>query len=129
GAGTRAKSCLVVARAGELPVAVPSPQPGYAADASPPEHAPGGCRVQLDDAPGDPGAPAARATLVGPKERAALDAWTPAREGNGASFAAETSFSPDGKWLAIVHSAVGIGEEGRLVDVIDAQVRAAPACK
>jgi hypothetical protein len=121
--------CLVVARAGELPIAVPAPQPGYAADASPPERAPGGCRVRFDDAPGDPGAPAARATLVGTTARAALDAWKAPREVSGDYFAVETSFSPDGKWLAIVHSAVGIGEEGRLVGVIDAEVRAAPPCK
>jgi hypothetical protein len=67
--------------------------------------------------------------LIGAKERTALDAWKAPRDVDGDYFAVETSFSPDGKWLAIVHSAVGIGEEGRLVDVIDAQVRAAPPCR
>lgn len=97
-------------------------------DASAVDAAPRGCRVIFDDAPGDPAAPPARATLAGPSARQPLDEWRPAREDNGDYFAVETSFSPDGKWLAIVHTAVGLGDGEQSVDVKSIEVRPAPAC-
>lgn len=125
----RESRCRMIDRAGAAAVAAASPPAGYADDASPPDRAPGACRVRFDDVPGDPGAPAARATLVGPAGAQPLDAWRPAREVDGDYFAVETSFSPDGKWLALVHTAVGIGEDERRVEVAGAEVRAAPACR
>ena len=111
------------------PAVAGSQAAGYTPDASPPESAPAGCRVRFDDAPGDPGAPPARATLIGASGEQPLDAWKPPREADGDYFAVETTWSPDGKWLGIVRSGVGIGEEGTAVFVADAEVRPAPACK
>ena len=85
--------------------------------------------MRFDDAPGDPGAPPARATLVDPTHSQLLDEWLPPNSVDGDYFAIETSFSPDGKWLAIVHSSVGIGEGDRLVTVVDVAVRPAPSCR
>jgi hypothetical protein len=98
-------------------------------DASAPDAAPGGCRVLFDDAPGDPAAPPARATLIGPTARLPLDEWRPAREVDGDYFAVETSYSPDGKWLGIVHTSVGLGDGDQLIEVKSIEVRPAPPCK
>ena len=98
-------------------------------DRTAPDRAPGGCRILLEDVPGDPGAPAARASLVGREGTVLLDEWRPAATDDGDYFAIETSFSPDGKWMGVAHVSVGIGDGDRLVRVIDAQVRRAPVCK
>jgi hypothetical protein len=129
GKPSRPGPCLVVPRPGERAVAVPAPPPDYRDDTTPFDRAPGGCHLRFDDAPGDPGAPAARATLVGAAAATPLDAWSPERTVDGDYFAIEASFSPDGKWLALVHVAVGIGEDERRVDVVGAEVRAAPGCR
>jgi hypothetical protein len=90
---------------------------------------PAPCRVFYEDIPGDPGAPPARATLFGPKERQPLDAWAVPREVDGDYFAVEIAFSPDGKWMGVVHTSVGIGDGERLVRVVEVRVVPAPACR
>jgi len=121
--------CKLVAAAGERASDAAADGEGFAADRSPPTSAPGVCRVLFDDAPGDPAAPPARATLVGPAARQPLDEWRPAGTVDGDYFAVETSFSPDGKWLAVYRVAVGLGTDERLVELAGVQVRPAPACR
>ena len=107
----------------------------FAPDTSRPGTGPTACpgtSVQFEDMTGDPGLPptvAARAILVGPGEqRLVLDAWRPPLSVDGDYFAVETSFSPEGKRLAIVHSAVGRGEGEQAVDVISVELRPMPTC-
>ncbi len=128
--GGRPAGCKAVARPGEP--AADSPSEGdvrYLPDRAPFDAAPGGCRVLFDDATGDPGAPAARATLKGPAAATPIDAWKAPPNVDGDYFAVETSFSPDGKWLAVIHTAVGLGADERLVEVKDVEVRPAPPCR
>lgn len=122
--------CVVVERPGQpaAPLDWTSDR-AFLVDDAAVDRGPGECRVAFDDAPGDPGAPAARATLLGPKARLPLDEWKPENTVDGDYFAVETSFSPDGKWLGIVHTAVGIGEGEQRIDVIAAELRPAPVCR
>ena len=122
-------------RLGKCLTAAPGPAPapatwpaGAARDASPVDAAPAGCKVLLDDIPGDPGAPPARATLVGPTGKTPLAEWKPPREVDGDYFALETSFSPDGKTLALARTSVGRGEGDQRVDVVSVELRPAPPC-
>ena len=125
-----AKGCVVV---GE-PAAAAAPldwtsDRGFVRDTSPADAGPNGCRVLFDDAPGDPSAPPARATLQGQAAQLPLDAWRPQSTVDGDYFAIETSFSPDGKWLGVVHTAVGIGEGEQRIEVVSAELRPAPVCR
>lgn len=91
---------------------------------------PAPCRLRYDDVSGDPGAPAARATLVGPDgAEQLLDAWKPPPEVDGDYFAVEIGFSPDGKWMGVVHTSIGVGDGERLVRVESVEIRPAPACR
>jgi hypothetical protein len=122
--------CVVVERAGAAPTpGAWTEDAGFIRDRSAVEFAPGGCRVLLDDVPGDPGAPPARATLLGPGARLAIDEWRPPATVDGDYFAIETSYSPDGRWLAVVRAAVGIGDADRLVELSSVEVRPAPTCR
>lgn len=99
-------------------------------DPTPPDSAPGGCRVWLEDISGDPAVRRpARATLIAPAGRTPLDEWSPAATDDGDYFAIETSFSPDGKWLGVARLAVGIGDGDKVVRVVSAEVRRAPPCR
>ena len=111
---------------------------GAAADARPQESAfqagaegavPAPCRVYYEDISGDPAAPPARASLVGPGGRQLLDEWRVPREVDGDYFAVEIRVSPDGKRIAVLHVSVGIGDGDRLVRVESAEVRPAPPCR
>jgi hypothetical protein len=89
-------------------------------DTSPPNAGP--CHIELEDAQLVPFKKPARA-LIGGKP---LEEWMP--DGEGDVFMVETIPSPDGKLLAILHVAVGIGEGERIVEVSGARVIPAPAC-
>ena len=132
----RTGRCLVVEKAGDAAMqhefAEGAITPDAAREGGRPDAAPGRCRVLFEDLTGDPGLPAeaaAKATLYGPPAPIALDAWKPPRTLDGDYFAVETSFSPDGKRLAIVHTAVGVGEGERSAEVVSVEVRAAPDCR
>lgn len=132
GAAEKIGRCVVVAAPGAEAKAAAFAPGAFTRDVSPPDAAPGRCRVLHEDIPGDPGLPpeaAARATLVGPGARAPIDAWRPPLSVDGDYFALETSFSPGGDWLAIVRTAVGRGEGEQSADVVAASVLVAPRCE
>jgi hypothetical protein len=88
-----------------------------------------GCRVALEDAQLAPEPKPARAWLVAPSGRVLLDAWQPEATLTADAYAVEPSFSPDGKLVAYVHVAVGLGEGERIVEVAGVKLAPAPSCK
>jgi hypothetical protein len=119
--------CLRIEGPGATPEEVP---PGELdagrRDTTPAEWAPGGCRVLLEDSR-DAGP--ARASLVGPRGRVTVGEWQPAPNVGGDVYSLETSFSADGRHLALLRLSVGVGDDGILVELKDAEVRAAPPCR
>jgi hypothetical protein len=89
-------------------------------DTSPPNAGP--CNIELEDAQLVPQKKPARA-LIGER---VLEEWMP--EGDGDVFVIETLPSPDGKLLAILHVAIGLGEGERTIEVSGARVIPAPSC-
>jgi hypothetical protein len=71
----------------------------------------------------------ASATLVSPTGREPIEAWTPDASVAGDLYAVELSFSPEGKWLAIVRLAVHLGEGERIVEIPSVDIRPVPACR
>ena len=127
--GTRG-ACVAASPSGAL--ANDPGEAGFAVDGSPVDAMPGAggrCRVVDDDVLASSKGPPARATLWGPSGATPLAAWQPPVTVDGDYFALETSFSPDGKWLAIARLAVHLGDEAPVVDVAGLEVRAAPACR
>jgi hypothetical protein len=99
-------------------------------DATTPDAFPGGkCRVELEDAQLVPAPRPARAWLVAPSGKTLLDEWTPDPKVVGDLFAVEVSFAPEGKWMALVHLAVGLGEGERSVEFAGAAIRPLPGCR
>jgi hypothetical protein len=90
-------------------------------DTSPPNAGP--CRIQLEDAQLLPQKKPARVLADGK----VVEEWLP--DGDGDLFVLETSPSPDGKLLAILRVAVGLGEGERTVEVVGARVIPAPGCR
>lgn len=116
-----------VGRAGAAPREVaPEELAAGRRDTTPAEWAPGGCRVLLEDSKGSG---PARASLIGPRERVLLGEWQPGPEVGGDVYSLETSFSADGRQLALLQWSVGVGDDGLLVELKGAEVRAAPACR
>jgi hypothetical protein len=89
-------------------------------ETSPPNAGP--CNIELEDAVLVPQKKPARA-LIGGK---VLEEWMPDTDGD--LFVIETLPSPDGKLLAILRVAVGLGEGERSIEVANARVIPAPAC-
>ena len=82
------------------------------------------CSVELEG-----NSQGARATLVSPTTRAPLDEWKPAADVPGDVYADELSFSPEGKWMAVAHLGVHLGEGERIIEIHDVEIRAVPACR
>lgn len=122
------RGCLAV-RAPQLPAMSLdwTKDASFVHDATPPDRAPGSCRVLLEDIVPTPLGPPARTTLVSPRQRLKLAEWLPAATIDGDYFTIEASFSPDGRWLALARLAIGIGED-RTVDVVDVELQPAPPC-
>lgn len=72
---------------------------------------------------------AASATLVTPTSRELLDDWKPDASVGGDVYGVELSFSPEGKWMAVVHVAVHLGEGERIVEIPSVEIRPVPACR
>jgi hypothetical protein len=96
------------------------------AEKTPPNAAPPGCRIELEDAQLVPQKKPARAWLVGHAGKKLLEEWLPDAEGD--VFVVETTPSPDGKLLGILRVAIGIGEGERTVEIAGARVIPAPSC-
>jgi hypothetical protein len=87
------------------------------------------CSVELEPAKLLPKAEPARAWLRSPSGRNVLDEWAPDAGVNGDAFVIELSFSPEGKWMAVAHLAIGLGEGERAVDFSSVTLRELPACR
>ena len=68
-------------------------------------------------------------TMVTPTERTLLDDWHPGNDVPGDRFIDEVSFSPEGKWMAVEHVAVHLGEGERIVEIPSVEIRPVPACR
>lgn len=87
------------------------------------------CHVELEEAVTTPEPAPARAYWVTPTERVLIEEWMPERETPGDRFLIELSFSPESKWMAVLHVAVDVGDGERIVRVDASAVRPIPACK
>jgi hypothetical protein len=95
-------------------------------ETTPPNAAPKGCTIEIEDAQLVPEKKPARAWLVTASGKQPLEEWLPDSEGD--VFVVETTPSPDGKLLGILRVAVGLGEGERTIEVPSARVIAMPAC-
>jgi hypothetical protein len=87
------------------------------------------CALELEDARLVPQLAPARAWLVGKTDRQAIDEWTPDVAKLGADrYLIEPSFSPDGKVIAFVHVALGVGEGERTVEIAHVVMRTTVGC-
>jgi hypothetical protein len=66
--------------------------------------------------------------LATPTERNIVEEWHPGTT-PGDRFAVEVSFSPEGKWMAVEHVAVHLGEGERIIEVPSVEIRPVPACR
>lgn len=92
-----------------------------------------GGRCKLEIEPGQR-QPLREATLtwVTPTKRVKLDDWMPTDDAEAVEadqFTIESSFAPEGEWLAILHVAVGLGEGDRIIQVPGVKIVAVPACE
>jgi hypothetical protein len=67
--------------------------------------------------------------LATPTERTVLDEWKPGNDVQGDRFAVELSFSPEGKWMAVEHVAIHVGEGERIIEIPSVEIRPVPACR
>jgi len=94
-------------------------------DATPPNAVPWQrCAVELT---GDHSG--ATATLLTPTGRQPIDDWKPDASVGGDLFADELSFSPEGKWMAVAHLGIHLGEGERIVEVHGVDIKQVPACR
>jgi hypothetical protein len=98
-------------------------------DPAPPNVAPPGCTIELEEAQLVPAPKPARAWLVSSTGKTLLEEWSPAREVNGDRFVLETSLSPDGKWLALARLAVGVGEGERSIEPASIVFKPVSSCR
>ena len=71
-------------------------------------------------------------TWVTPTKRVKLDDWMPTDDAEPVEadrFTIETSFAPEGSWLAILHVAIGLGEGDRIIQVPGFKIVPVPACE
>ncbi|MFI5288981.1 MAG: hypothetical protein ACHQ17_04995 [Polyangia bacterium] len=87
------------------------------------------CHLELDEMQLVPKPVPARAWLVGPSgKRTLLAEWTPDASVDGDRFRLEATFSPGGKWMALVELAIGVGEGERTLEIAGAHLYPTPAC-
>jgi len=111
--------------AGEPPRTIMSWLNAGRPDASPPLAGPWDrCAVE---AKGDQNG--AVATLLTPTSREPIEDWKPDAKVGGDVYAVELSFSPEGKWMAVVHLAIHLGAGERIVEIPSVDIRAVPACR
>lgn len=71
----------------------------------------------------------ATGTLLTPTGREPIDQWKPDAGVGGDLFADELSFSPEGKWMAVAHLAIHLGEGERIIEIHDVVIKPVPACR
>jgi hypothetical protein len=99
-------------------------------DASPLGDAPDRrCRVELERGQLVPEARPVRVFWVTPTERLLVDEWLPDPKLEADDFTTELSFSPETRWMGVLHVVVKLGHEGRIVSIGGAEIRAIPACR
>jgi hypothetical protein len=67
--------------------------------------------------------------LVTPTSKDSIDDWKPDAKVGGDLYATELSFSPEGKWMAVVHLAVHLGDGERIIEIPSVDIRSVPACR
>ena len=55
--------------------------------------------------------------------------WKPAATVGGDIYADELSFSPEGKWMAVAHLGIHLGEGERIVEIHGVDIKEVPACR
>lgn len=111
--------------AGEPPKKMMSWLNAGRADDTPPNAVPWQrCSVELH---GD--AQSASATLVSPTGREPIDEWKPDATVGGDLYADELSFSPEGKWMAVAHLGIHLGEGERIIEIHGVDIKPVPACR
>jgi hypothetical protein len=94
-------------------------------DATPPNATPWDrCSVELH---GD--TQGASAIMHTPTGTEPIDEWKPDAKTGGDVFADELSFSPEGRWMAVVHLAIHLGEGERIIEIPSVDIRTIPACR
>ena len=71
----------------------------------------------------------ARLTLRTPTETETLEDWKPDATVGGDVYGLEVSFSPEGRWMAVVRLAIHLGEGERIVEIPSVDIRPVPACR
>lgn len=111
--------------AGERPKKLFSWLNGGRPDETPPNAGPWQrCAIELK---GD--SHGATATLLTPTGREPIEAWKPDASVAGDVYALELSFSPEGKWMAVLRLGVHLGDGERIVEVSSVDIRTVPACR
>lgn len=111
--------------AGEHPKKLFSWLNGGRPDETPPNAGPWQrCAVELK---GD--SKGATATLLTPTGREAIEDWKPDSKVGGDVYGLELSFSPEGKWMAVLHLGIHLGDGERIVEVSSVDIRTVPACR
>ena len=87
-----------------------------------------GCWLELDDAQLVPRETPARAWFVTPGEKRLLEEWHPEPTLTADQYRLEASISPEHKWLALAHLAIGLGEGERIVEIPAARLLPLPDC-
>ena len=71
----------------------------------------------------------ASAIMHTPTSTETIDDWKPDAKVGGDVYADELSFSPEGKWMAVVHLAIHLGDGERIVEIPSVDIRTIPACR
>jgi hypothetical protein len=71
----------------------------------------------------------ATATLITPTGREPIDDWKPDATVGGDVFADELSFSPEGKWMAVLRLGIHLGEGERIIEIHSVDIKEVPACR
>jgi hypothetical protein len=67
--------------------------------------------------------------MVTPTGREPLEDWKPEARSAADAYDVEVSFSPEGKWMAVVHVAIHLGDGERIIEIPSVDIRAVPACR
>ncbi len=111
--------------AGERPRQIMSWLNAGRPDASPPHAGPWDrCRLEHK---GD--SESAQLTMVTPTGKEPLEDWRPEAKVAADAYDVEVSFSPEGKWMAVVHVAIHLGDGERIIEIPSVDIRAVPACR